>query len=335
MSDRGAVISAFLARVGWGQSRRSPLAGDASQRRYERLVMAGRQAVLMDAPPERGENVRPFIRVGRLLNGWGLSAPTIMAEDPAAGLLLIEDLGDDLYARQMAADPSCEGGLYAAAVDTLVEIHRHHPPEAPRYGPDEMVVAARLAYDWYLGGLGRKGDAEAFTRDLHALLSREVPATTALVLRDFHAENLIWLPERRGVARVGLLDFQDAAAGHPAYDLASLVTDIRREVSPRTRQELEDRYAQRAGRDADRLRAEVALLSVQRSLRIIGTFSRLWIRDGKPRYLDFLPRMWELLRHDLAHPVAAPIVRRVLADLPPPDPETLEQLAQCRTIPAL
>ena len=334
MPDRDAAIATFLGRAGWGGARRVALAGDASQRRYERLDRDGASAVLMDAPPDRGEDVHPFLAVADLLSSWDLSAPTILAHDRGAGLLLLEDLGDGLYARVIAADPAAEVPLYEAAVDLLAALHRHAPPPASRYGTDEMTRAARLAYEWYLGGAGGNGDVERFATEVHAALIREMPRAGALVLRDFHAENLVWLPDRVGVARVGLLDFQDAAAGHPAYDLASLVTDVRRVVRPELRAEMEARYADATGRDPERLRAEVALLSVQRNLRILGTFARLAIRDGKMRYLDFLPRVWDLLESDLAHPIAAGIARRVRADLPPPDPSILDRLAACRTVPA-
>lgn len=334
MRDRAALIEAFLDGCGWGEAARVPLAGDASQRRYERLSRGAERAILMDAPPDRGEDVRPFVKVAGLLSGWGLSAPAVLSHDAAAGLLLLEDLGDDLYAAILRADPAPESDIYAAAVDVLAVICTHAPPPSPRYGPEEMTRAAGLAYEWYLRGAGGEGDARDFASSIGATLHRELPEPRTLVLRDYHAENLIWLPGRRGVARVGLLDFQDAAAGYRSYDLASLVTDIRREVTPDLRAAMEARYAAALGEDIDRIRAEVALLSVQRNLRILGTFARLAIRDGKMRYLGFLPRLWQLLTRDLAHPVAAEIAERVLADLPPPDDTILKRLAECRTVPA-
>ncbi len=334
MPDRDALIAIFLSQAGWGAARREPLAGDASQRRYVRLVGADETAVLMDAPTDRGEDVRPFVRVASLLKGWGLSAPSVLAEDRGQGFLLLEDLGDDLYARILADEPAAESELYEGAIDALVALHRHAPPPAPRYGPEEMAAAAALAYDWYLRGASGKGDTAAFTLAVRRTLSREVPQHDTLVLRDYHAENLIWLPGRAGVGRVGLLDFQDAAAGHHAYDLASLLTDIRREVPAELRAAMEERYADATGLDVDRLRAEVALLSIQRNLRILGTFARLAIRDGKTRYLAFLPWVWELLLRDLAHPIAAEIADRVNAVLPPPTAATLDRIAACRTAPA-
>jgi aminoglycoside/choline kinase family phosphotransferase len=334
MPDRQGAIQAFLDRAGWAGAIRVPLAGDASLRRYERLARGSERAVLMDAPPDRGEDVGPFLAVAERLAGWGFSAPTVLAADAGAGLLLLEDLGDDLFARYLASRPGAEGELYEAAVDLLAALHRHVPPDAPRYGPAEMARAATLAYEWYLPATGRGADAGGFTRLMQDTLAREAGSTDALVLRDYHAENLIWLPERQGVGRVGLLDFQDAAAGHPAYDLASFLTDIRREVSPALRARMEARYAAATGRDPARLRAEVALLAVQRNLRILGTFARLMRRDGKPRYLGFLPRVWDLLERDLAHPVARDIARRIRADLPPPDPDVIARLAACPAIPA-
>ncbi len=332
MPDRETLIAAFLKRAGWAEARPEPLAGDASQRRYVRLFGNDATAVLMDAPAERGEDVGPFVRVAGLLKGWGLSAPEILAEDREHGLLLLEDLGDDLFARVLSVDSAPETALYEAAVDVLVALHRHQPPPAPSYGPEEMTRAARLPFEWYVREADGPGAGDRFAAVVRQTVEREVPSSDALVLRDYHAENLIWLPDREGAARVGLLDFQDAAAGHHAYDLASLLTDIRREVSPALRAAMEARYADATGRDLDRLRADVALLSVQRNLRILGTFARLAVRDGKTRYLAFLPRVWELLERDLAHPVAADIAARVRADLPPPDAQILDRLAECRTV---
>ncbi|MBM9596255.1 aminoglycoside phosphotransferase family protein [Roseitranquillus sediminis] len=334
MTDRTERMTAFLDRAGWGAAVRTALAGDASNRHYLRLS-GPHQAVLMDAPPERGESVAPFIRVARHLTSIGLSAPEIIAADPENGFLLLEDLGDDLFARVIARDRGAEKQLYSAAVDVLAHLHAHPPPEDPRYGPEEMAAAARLAWTWYRNGaIGDAEGEDAFHQEIRALLRLHVPDTSVLVLRDFHAENLIWLPQRVGVARVGLLDFQDAAAGHPIYDLVSLVADVRRDVSLSVHRAMLARYSESCGMERAHVDLAAALLGVQRNLRILGTFARLCLRDGKPRYLDLLPRVWNLLQADLDHPALTSLARRVRRDLPPPDSPVLDRLrSACLTAP--
>jgi len=319
---------AFLAASGWGAARRAPLAGDASRRRYERLsAESGATAVLMDAPPALGEDVRPFLSVARHLAGLGLSPPAILAADPDAGFLLIEDLGDALYADVVARDTATERPLYAAAVDLLVDLHRAPPPpDAPRYGPPEMAARAALAGLWYAAGT--RGDtpadpaprvaAAALDAAARAALEAHAGETSVLALRDFHAQNLLWLPGRAGAARVGLLDFQDAAAGHPGYDLVSLLEDARRDVPEPLRDEMLARYAAATGREPRAFAAACAVLGAQRALRILGVFARLCLRDGKAAYLALLPRVWAHLERDLGHPACAGLRAVVAAHLAPP-----------------
>jgi hypothetical protein len=155
-----------------------------------------------------------------------------------------------------------------------------------------------------------------------------------LALRDFHAENLVWLPDRAGVARVGLLDFQDAEAGHPAYDLVSLLKDARRDLAPGLEQEMIDRFLSRTGCDPERFAAAYAALGAQRNLRILGVFARLSMHFGKPHYVDLIPRVWAHLTASLRHPALAPLARRVADDLPEPTPDILASLKeQCATVP--
>jgi aminoglycoside/choline kinase family phosphotransferase len=333
MDDRADRISAFLSSAGWGAATRTALAGDASNRRYERLTNRdGETAVLMDAPPERGEDVRPFVSVAAHLGSAGFSAPQILADDVESGLLLIEDLGDSLYARLLQDDGTDEALLYKSAVDVLAALHTLPVPEdTPVYGPKELVRTAGLAYDWYVGGIrGRVSLSEkvGFSQVLGGLLSEHAEETGVLVLRDYHAENLIWLPERSGLARVGLLDFQDAAAGHPAYDLVSLLKDARREVDEDLERDMLARFLALSGMDASAFRLAYALLGAQRNLRILGVFARLSLRDGKPQYVDFIPRVWRHLMASLEHPALAPLAARVAHDLPPPDPQHLNTLKE-------
>ncbi len=323
--SRPERIDAFLAAAGWGAAARRPLAGDASPRRYHRLEAHGHRAVLMDAPPELGEDVGPFVGVTRLLRARGLSAPEVLAEDRAAGLLLLEDLGDGLFARLCAAEPALEGELYAAAVDLLAERAAPAPGSLAPYDAGALLAEARLAVEWYLAAPGEPGPpaglAEEFDGLLAAALAPVAEARGALVLRDYHAENLLWLPERAGLARVGLLDYQDALAGHPAYDLVSLLEDARRDTAPELAEAMRGRFlAARPDLEAEAFAAAYAVLGAQRNLKILGIFARLCLRDGKPRYLELLPRVWGHLARDLAHPALAPLAAWVARHLPPPEP---------------
>jgi aminoglycoside/choline kinase family phosphotransferase len=311
MIERANAIESFLARNGWGGAARSMLAGDASFRRYERLCRAGANAVLMDAPPPH-EDVRPFAAIARHLVGLGYSAPAIAAEDAERGLLLIEDLGDATYSRALEAGIDAET-LYGAAIDLLADLHRHPPPAglAP-YDEAAYLAEAELVVDWFLPQATGRAIGEAVRRAYHdawrAVLGGAWLGRTVLVLRDYHADNLMWLPEREGTARVGLLDFQDALAGSPAYDVVSLLEDARRDVAEPLVEAMIARYlAALPDLDPDAFRSAYAVLGGQRNAKIVGIFTRLWRRDGKAGYLDLIPRVWRLLERDLAHPALRPV----------------------------
>ncbi|MBT0957715.1 phosphotransferase [Alphaproteobacteria bacterium KMM 3653] len=328
---RETAKQAFLKRIGWAEAAQKPLAGDASNRRYDRLNLMGTPAVLMDAPPEKGEDTRPFTAMARYLTSIGLSAPEILGEDAENGFLLLEDLGDALFARVTAADPKAEEPLYHAAVDALLHLHAQTPPDLAPYDAETMAPLGTLALDWYAAGL--QGMAPAATpadhplhTELHRLLTATQPAAPVLVQRDFHAENLLWLPERAGVARVGLLDFQDARLGHPAYDLVSLLYDARRDVSPAVQNSAMARYIQGASLDAESFQTAAATQSAQRNLRILGVFARLSLRDNKAHYVDLIPRVWRNLMADLSHPALAPLRKIALEHLPEPTAERLATL---------
>ena len=333
--SRDADITAFLAGTDWGEAERRALAGDASRRRYERLTRTtGETSILMDAPPAMGEDTRPFLAIADHLRGLGLSAPAILADDTQRGLLVMEDLGDALFARVLEQTPSLQPPLYDAAADLLAHLQRQAPPALPVYGPAEMADRARLAALWYRPGLaGRAPDqsdadaAEALAQAVRAVLDAHIEAPRAMILRDYHAENLIWLPDRRGHARVGLLDFQDAALGDPAYDLASLVQDARRDVPDQIAADTLHRYAAETGRAEAALAAAVAVCGVQRALRILGVFARLALRDGKTGYLSLLPRVWGQVQANLAHPACAPLAVTVSRILAAPSAPGLQALA--------
>ena len=298
MTDRNTAIDAFIASAGWGDAEVAPLAGDASNRRYLRLHApnTGETAVLMDAPPDKGEDVRPFIRIAQHLSDLGLSAPRILARDEDTGFLLLEDLGDALFARVLEQDIALEQPLYETATDLLAALHCHATPsDLPAYDPPLMTSLTALAFEWYLlGATGAQNTAarSSFCAVLEPLLTDFAAETNVLIQRDYHAENLLWLPDRDGVARVGLLDFQDAAKGHRAYDLVSLLQDARRDVPPAIEQAMLDRYIAGTGQDGTTFRTAYHLLGAQRNLRIVGVFARLCLRDGKAHYVDLLPRVW-------------------------------------------
>ncbi len=326
MPCSAAAIDGFLAGTDWAGAARAPLAGDASHRRYERLSMGGASAVLMIAPPETGEDQEPFLRIARHLAGLGFSAPAILADDTARGLLLLEDLGNDLFARLATADPAQEAPLYAAAVDFLAALHRTEPPEGlAAMTPRGLAEATDLAGIWY-AGLG-KGTADPdTTQRLEDALADLPGLASTLVLRDFHAENLLWLPTRAGPARVGLLDFQDALLGHSAYDLVSLLADARRDLSPGLAETMTHRYLDLTGTDAAPFTRAAALLTLQRNLRILGIFARLSLRDGKPGYLAHVPRVWRHLTRALETPGLEPLAARIRTTMPEPGPTHLARL---------
>lgn len=320
------TLDAFLAANGWQGAVRNPLAGDASSRRYLRLVQDGARAIVMISPSV--DEVARFDRVARWLAAHGFSAPEIYAQD--GGLMLLEDLGDDLVFDLLVADTAREADLYDAITDTLLALHRIAPPDfvAPLDGP-ALADLVRLAQDW--APLRAKDTAPEVIVDLSARLTDLPPV---LSLRDFHAQNMLWLPKRNGIARLGLLDFQDAVAAHPAYDLVSALQDVRRDVSPDVEARALARYIAASGVDATRFTAAYALLGAQRALRIHAIFARLCLGMGKAHYVDLMPRNWALLQRNLAHPSLAPLARAVENAYLPPDATLLERLkTQCGTRP--
>ena len=347
---RAAERDAFAADAGWSDAAVEPFPGDASARAYFRLRKEGGEtAILMDAPSaaeaphapgdadeaERarlgynalarlaGNNVAAFAGLAQALTARGFSAPKILAGDADRGLLLIEDLGEGVFAR-LVPEHAHEGALYAAAVDALAALYRSSLPDEVSYqgadwrihplDPAAQRAEARLFVDWYATHQGGLAPDEAAAGQFDALWTDIAPAfeahTPGLALRDYHAENLIWLPEREHHARVGLLDFQDAVFAHPAYDLVSLLEDARRDVDPELAPALKDRFFERAGlSDRDAFEAAYALAGAQRNAKILGIFVRLARRDNKPRYLAMIPRVARHFVRDLSHPAAAEIRR--------------------------
>lgn len=305
-----AHADAFLAGCGWGGARIELLAGDASFRRYFRVIDGDRRAVLMDAPPSH-EDVRPFVAVAEWLGTVGLSAPEILARDLERGLLLLDDFGDWRLREMLDDDPTSERELYELATDVLVHLHSHAPmPGLRPHGLDQWLEEVELFIDWYCPALDLSVDGEGYRAAWRQVLEPVAgdglgPVT---VLRDYHAENVMLVQGRGGVRRFGLLDFQDALAGHPAYDLASVLEDARRDVSEEIERSMLDRYAAATGH-GDTFERGYWTLAAQRNARIMGVFTRLWKRDKKPHYTAFQPRMWGLLERDLERPELAPVRR--------------------------
>jgi aminoglycoside/choline kinase family phosphotransferase len=308
----------FLASYGWEGAQIEPLAGDASFRRYFRVIDGERTAVLMDAPPPH-EDPRPFIAVAEWLISRGLSAPEILARDLDKGLLLLGDFGKQRLRETLDSDPARERELYELATDLLVELHRHAPMEGlPVHGLQQWLDELRLFIDWYCPTVGAEVDVAAYETAWREVLGpvAEDGLGPVTVLRDYHAENIMLVDGRTGVAHFGLLDFQDALAGHPAYDLASVLEDARRDVPVQIERAMIDRYLAATHGPAAFERAYWAL-AAQRNTRILGVFTRLWKRDNKPHYRRFQPRMWGLLERDLEQPCLEPVRRWFDANLAP------------------
>jgi aminoglycoside/choline kinase family phosphotransferase len=325
MSERHKLRADFIRRAGWGDADERLLAGDASFRKYFRLTRSGGTMVVMDAPPPQ-EDVRPFVRIGRHLTQLGFSAPAIHAEDPKNGFLLLEDLGDDTFARVLEAGGD-EGELYGRATDLLVALHRAGSrvllPGLGAYAGEALIDAAMLLPEWYLSAAtGRDTPPEEIAQYRavwRACLAHMPSSADTLLLRDYHKDNLIWLPTRPGMRACGLLDFQDAQHGHPSYDLVSLIEDARRDVSPNVYAACLDRYIGEAGLgDASDFKTGFALMAAQRHARVIGLFVRLLKRDGKPEYLPHLPRVWRMFECALQHDALEPLRAWVDRLLPPP-----------------
>ncbi|WP_353203514.1 phosphotransferase [Sphingomonas sp.] len=296
-----AAAAAFLAANGWGSADILPVAGDASFRRYFRAVESLRSAILMDAPPPH-EDPRPFLQMARWLTANGFAAPEIHGEDLEHGLVLLQDFGDIRMRETVDAEPARELALYGAAIDILVSLRTHDAAPLAPYDRTVLHREANLLTEWYCPALGIAVDQATYAAAWDAVFDQVLVGPQVTVLRDFHAENLMLI----GPDTLGLLDFQDALAGHPAYDLVSLLQDARRDVGEDVEAAMLARYKAAVRTDAG-FDAAYHVLGAQRNAKIVGIFTRLWQRDGKPRYPTLCPRVWRYLNRDLAHPALAPV----------------------------
>ena len=356
--SREQVIATFLDQAGWAEAQRAPLAGDASSRRYERLAGPRGKAVLMDWPagpdavvvPGReaysriahlAEDCRPFVAVGEYLRRLGLSAPELFAADLPHGLLLLEDLGDDLYGPAIDAGHGPTGEaldeMYAAAIETIIVLQAQQTPKELPIGNgdmhvvphfDETVFRAEIdvLLDWYMPVV-RQQEMNAEARsEYYAIWTSLKPlfddGHKTLFLRDFHSPNMLWLAGREGVARIGLIDYQDALIGSRAYDVVSFLQDARRDVPRERETQMLDHYVARARHDLESFeeeafRAAYAALGAERAMRLIGLWPRLLKRDGKPHYMAHMPRSMDYLMRNLAHPALADLRRWAQANVLP------------------
>ena len=335
-AERIALVRAFLDESGVGAARRQRMQGDASTRIFERLTLDDKTMILMNAPPRPdgppvrdgkpysaiahlAEDTIPYVALARGLRDRNLSAPEILHADPARGLIVMEDLGE---VRVVDGDPPAPiEARYEAAIDVLISLHRRKLPETlpiaphfdyrlPRYDTDAFLIEAELLLDWYLPSVDAPPTDDA--RDAFAALWRNAlrPALEApptWVLRDYHSPNLLWLADRDDVARIGVLDFQDAVIGPAAYDVASILQDARVDVPEAMEVALLSRYVRARLKDDAKFDTAgftqlYATLAAQRATKILGIFARLDRRDGKPQYLRHMPRIWNYLQRALAHP---------------------------------
>jgi tRNA threonylcarbamoyl adenosine modification protein YjeE len=352
--ERLKVLRQFLADAGYADARRQRMAGDASTRSYARLVRDDRVVILMNSPrrPDGpaiydgksysaavhlAEDVKPFVAIAGGLRERGFSAPAIHHADLDAGFLITEDFGS---AGVIEGDPPAPiAERYQAATDMLAALHREPLPETiplapqisyaiPVFDTDALLVEIGLMLDWYLPDRGATLDPDKraeFVTLWRDLLGKPAAAVKTWVMRDFHSPNLIWLEQRPDIAKVGIIDFQDAVLGPAAYDLVSLLQDARIDVPEPLELSLLTRYI-RARRASDESFdpagfAELyAIMSAQRNTRLLGTFARLNRRDGKPQYLRHQPRIWAYLNRSLAHPALSQFREWYAANVPPPGP---------------
>ncbi len=352
--ERLRMLRQFLTEAGYADATRRRMAGDASTRSYARLIRNGDIVILMNSPrrPDGpaiyegrpysaavhlAEDVKPFVAIDTGLRTHGFSAPAIHHADLDAGFLITEDFGNAAFVEGDPPQPIRE--RYEAATDLLAALHRSKLPDTillaphieyriPAFDTDALLVELGLMLEWYLpdrGVMPNDGLRAEFTAMWRDLLQKPEAAARTWVLRDFHSPNLIWLGERSGIARVGIIDFQDAVRGPAAYDVVSLLQDARIDVPETIELSLLTRYI-KARREADAsfesadFAALYALMSAQRNTRLLGTFARLNRRDGKPQYLRHQPRIWTYLSRSLAHPTLASVQAWYAANVPPPTP---------------
>lgn len=308
MIRRRRELESFLSKAGFAGAQLLPLAGDASARRYVRAKLGGRQAMVMDTPAE-GENFPAFVQVAEYLYGSGYSAPQILARDMQEGFLLLEDFGDESFTKILKSNIGKEELLYTAAVDLLTKWQSLNLKNLslPFYDEELYLREVALFPDWFLPqimGIDKAAELRTEYMQIWREILRSFPLQqNTFVHRDFHADNLMWIAGRAEAERIGLLDFQDAVIGDPAYDMVSLLEDARREVPQNLVDLMIEKYLSQTGKERGRFLSAYNILGAQRNSKIIGIFIRLAVRDSKDNYLKLLPRVWRHLEHDIKHPL--------------------------------
>ena len=331
MKNREKLLQDFLSKSDWDQANRQSIASDASGRTYERLTLNSSNAILMNAPYSAGEDVKPFVAVTHMLKKLNLSAPIIYNKDIKNGFLLLEDLGDSLFSLLCEKSPKIEDEIYSSAINLLLHIHKNPAPEnLLKYDINILIKESNLLTDWYLPNAIGNPLSETLIDEFQNILSKtfsKVPSNNpVLVMRDYHAENLIWLPKRSGINRVGLLDYQDALAGHPAYDLVSLLEDARRDTSSDLQKNMINKYISNSDLNNEEFLMAYNLLGAQRNIKIIGIFSRLSLRDKKSNYINLIPRVWNHLMNNLNHEACSDLKQWVNKNVPCPNHIVLQKL---------
>ena len=348
--DRMATVRQFISQSGYSGALRAKLKGDASTRIYERLALGDKHAILMnsprrpDGPPVRdgkpynaiahlADNVMPFVAMANGLRQHGFSSPEIYHADLDQGLLILEDLGDEGIVSGEPPAPIRE--RYETAVDALLALHGKRLPDVlpvaphiehriPSYDMSALLIEAELLLDWFLPRLQAPmpdSERDSFRRLWRELLQPAIDAPATWVLRDFHSPNLLWLARRKEIARLGLLDFQDAVMGPGAYDVASLLQDARVDIPEQLELALLGRYV-RGRRQSDPEFDPASFIKIyvtlaaQRASKILGIFARLDLRDGKPQYLRHMPRVWGYLQRSLGHPALESLNAWYIAHVP-------------------
>lgn len=316
--DRESAKIAFLSNANLGKTQRTKLKNDASYRKYERIINNnGKSFIFMDAPPEK-EKIAPFIKVANFLHKYDFSAPEIITYDIPNGFMLLEDFGDNSYnkilsARSEALSHLNENILYEKAIDNLINLHKTpNDSSFNNYDEASLLKESNLFIEWYVsilnGEIIRKEVQEEFNHILKHLLSSVKVFNKVMVLRDYHADNLMWLDDRHNHRKTGLLDFQDAVLGSPVYDLVSLLEDARRDVSTTLAEAMVNRYLQAfPNYSRKEFNAAYSIYGIQRNLKIVGIFTRQASKNKNPAYLSMLPRIWRHINNDLKHPLLLPL----------------------------
>jgi N-acetylmuramate 1-kinase len=348
--DRMATVRQFISESGYSGALRTRLKGDASTRVYERLALSDKHAILMNAPrrpdgpavrdgkpynaiAHLADNVVPFVAMANGLRRYGFSSPEIYHAALDHGLLMIEDLGDERIVSGEPEAPIRE--RYEIGVDALLALHAQRLPDVlpvaphvehriPYYDMNAFLIEAELLLDWFLPRLHvamPDSERHSFRSLWRELLQPAIESPATWVLRDFHSPNLLWLARRNEIARLGLLDFQDAVMGPAAYDVASLLQDARVDIPEQIELALLGRYV-RGRRQSDLdfdptsfIKIYVTL-AAQRASKILGIFARLDLRDGKPQYLRHMPRVWGYLQRSLSHPALESLNAWYIAHVP-------------------